>query len=137
LKKLFHLRNKQTSLVPRGSEGEQKYGSKNLDEICENKSECAQEETCTNTLAPQDLLNFDYSDPALWPSVISSKIWDMIVERGPLIIQDPNCHFLCNSDSRHFSINHYKRVLLNGEVSTRHWLVYSVTMDKVFCFCCK
>jgi hypothetical protein len=30
---------RNTSLVPRGNEGEQKYGSKNLDEeICENKS---------------------------------------------------------------------------------------------------
>jgi hypothetical protein len=50
--------------VPRGNEGEQKYGSKNLDEeICENKFKSAQEETSTNTLAPQDLLNFNYSDP--------------------------------------------------------------------------
>jgi hypothetical protein len=101
------------------------------------KSESAQEETSTNTLAPQDLLNFDYSDPSLSPPVISNKIQDMIVERGPLIIQDPNYHIPCNGENRHFSINHYKRVLLNGEVSTRHWLLYSVTTDKVFCFCCK
>jgi hypothetical protein len=55
-----------TLLVPRGNEGEQRYGSKNLyEEICENKFESAPEETSTNTLVPQDLLNFDYSDPAL------------------------------------------------------------------------
>jgi hypothetical protein len=91
--------------MPRGDEEEQKYGSKNLDEeICENKSEPAQEETSTHTLAPQDLLN---SDPALWTPVISNKIWDMTVERGPLIIQDPNYHFPRNSENRHFSINHF------------------------------
>jgi hypothetical protein len=124
--------------VPRGNEGEHKYGSKNLgEEICENKSDSAQEETTTITLAPQNLLNFDYSDPALWPPVISNKIWDMIVERGPLIIQDPNYYFSHNSENRYFSIYYYKQVLPNGEVSTRHWLVYSVTMDKVFYFCCK
>jgi hypothetical protein len=88
-------------------------------------------------LAQQDLLNSDYSDPALCPPVISNKIWDMIVERVPLIIQDPNYHFPHNSEVKHFSINHYKRVLPNGEVPTRHWLPYSVTTDKVFCFCCK
>jgi hypothetical protein len=61
----------------------------------------------------------------------------MIVERDSLIIQDTNYYFPRNYENRHFSISHYKQVLLNGEVSTRHWLVYSVTTDKVFCFCCK
>jgi hypothetical protein len=90
------------------------------EEICENKSESSQEETSTSTLTPQDLLNFDYSDRALWPPVISNKIQDMIVERGPLIIQDPNYHFPRNSENRHFSVNSYKRVHPNREVSTRH-----------------
>jgi hypothetical protein len=61
----------------------------------------------------------------------------MIVEISPLIIQDPNYHFHINSGNRHFSINHYERVLPNGEVSTRHWLVYSATTEEDFRFCCK
>ncbi|XP_042386467.1 zinc finger MYM-type protein 1-like [Zingiber officinale] len=50
----------------------------------------------------------------------------------PLNVDDPG-----NWDKIHFNPSHYKRQLPNSEKSDRRWLVYSISMDKIFCFCCK
>ncbi|XP_062011182.1 uncharacterized protein LOC133727793 [Rosa rugosa] len=62
-------------------------------------------------------------------------ITDFLVERGPK--RDNNVIFPKDKCDRCFSSKHYFRELPNGEKQERKWLVYSVSLDKVFCFCCK
>ncbi|XP_042415183.1 uncharacterized protein LOC122004345 [Zingiber officinale] len=57
------------------------------------------------------------------------------VERGPR--KDDGILFPLDNTGRYFNPSHYKRQLSNGEKSDRRWLVYSISMDKVLCFCCK
>ncbi|KAM6556436.1 hypothetical protein CsatB_003455 [Cannabis sativa] len=60
---------------------------------------------------------------------------NFIVERGPKrVIKD---EFTRDAFGRNFSSWHYIRELQNGEKQDRKWLIYSVSLDKVFCFCCK
>lgn len=61
---------------------------------------------------------------------------DEIIIRRPINdkIQDEYSH---NSSGRHFFKIHFQRVMLNGEIYKRRWLVYSQSTDKIYCFCCK
>ncbi|XP_023209461.1 zinc finger MYM-type protein 5-like [Centruroides sculpturatus] len=56
------------------------------------------------------------------------------MERGPHQIKE--FEFPINKGRRRFSPSHYLKVLSNGEVVERSWLIYSVTNDTVFCYCC-
>ncbi|XP_047326594.1 zinc finger MYM-type protein 5-like [Impatiens glandulifera] len=76
-------------------------------------------------------LNVD--DPGNWDKM--QNIRDFLVERGPKRYDD--ILFPLDNTGRHFNPSHYKRQLTNGEKSDRRWLVYSISMDKIFCFCCK
>ncbi|KAK4885651.1 hypothetical protein RN001_001922 [Aquatica leii] len=74
-------------------------------------------------------------DSALWNvSSITPKIRQILVERGPNQIK--NYDFPINQGRRRFLPSHYVKVLNNGELVERTWLIYSVTKDAVFCFCC-
>ncbi|XP_050504383.1 uncharacterized protein LOC126883185 isoform X1 [Diabrotica virgifera virgifera] len=75
------------------------------------------------------------SDPALW-NIFSmySETRQILVERGPYQIKEFD--FPINKGKRRFSSLHYSKMLSNGEVVERSWLIYSVTNDAVFCFCC-
>ena len=58
-----------------------------------------------------------------------------MVEKGPAARQHVDFSFPRDKSSgRHFSHSYYQRVLSNGEKQNRRWLVYSKTLDKIFCF---
>lgn len=48
-----------------------------------------------------------------------------------------NYKFPSNDIGRHCSANYYTRILSNGEQVLRDWLVYSLSQNCVYCFCCK
>lgn len=78
----------------------------------------------------------DFTDVAKWPLLVNSSIIDEIVIRGPVNNKIQNDKYPRNSNGRHFSNVHFQRVMPNGEIYDRRWLVYSQSTDKVFCFCC-
>ena len=64
----------------------------------------------------------------------SSETRQILVERGSH--QFKEFEFPINKGRRRFSPSHYLKVLSNSEVVERSWLLYSVTNDAGFCFCC-
>ena len=77
---------------------------------------------------------FDIDDPGNWNKT-DQNIRDFLVERGPK--RNNNVIFPKDHSDRCFAMKHYFRDLPNGEKQDRKWLVYSASLDKVFCFCCK
>ncbi|XP_052622654.1 uncharacterized protein LOC128127943 [Lactuca sativa] len=73
-------------------------------------------------------------DPSRWNN-ISTNLRDLIVENGPIKIYD--FKFPKGQNSRSFSTSLYMQKIPNGEKYERTWLVYSIDVDRVFCFCCK
>ncbi|XP_065650347.1 uncharacterized protein LOC136078502 [Hydra vulgaris] len=59
----------------------------------------------------------------------------LLIEHGPK--QVDQFDFPKDSMQRKFSKNHYNRWLVNGDEVRRHWLLYSVSNESVYCFCCK
>lgn len=76
------------------------------------------------------------SDPSTWPEIIIDEIRVILVTNGPV---SPDVHYDYPVDEfgRRFSPNCIKRKLKNGEVFMRSWVVYSKSVDAIFCFCCK
>ncbi|KAI3684618.1 hypothetical protein L6452_33842 [Arctium lappa] len=79
--------------------------------------------------------NIDIFAPRNW-DILDCKMIDVLVAKGPKrdlsVKKGPKDKF-----SKRFSATWYTRILSNGEKCDRDWLVYSVELDKVFCFCCK
>ncbi|KAF8114441.1 hypothetical protein N665_0037s0018 [Sinapis alba] len=65
------------------------------------------------------------------------KLRDYLLEKGPLPPPSEDYIFPKNVSGRHFSHRHYKRIMKNGDMQQRCWLVYSTTFNKIYCFCCK
>ncbi|XP_065684883.1 zinc finger MYM-type protein 1-like [Hydra vulgaris] len=65
---------------------------------------------------------------------MSSQTRQLLVERGPNQIKE--FEFPINKGKRRFLPSYYSKVLSNGEVVERSWLMYSIASDAVFCFCC-
>ena len=85
-------------------------------------------------LVNDNVFSVDYFDPANWDK-IGQSYRDLLVEKGPIRITNidfPRYHL-----GRHFSSKHYTRTMPNGFENDRTWLIYSISLDKVFCFCCK
>lgn len=45
--------------------------------------------------------------------------------------------FPLNEEGRKFNIIHCNQKMPKGELILRYWLIYSVSKDSVFCFCCR
>ncbi|KAL7591381.1 hypothetical protein Lser_V15G33666 [Lactuca serriola] len=73
-------------------------------------------------------------DPSRWNN-ISTNLRDLIVEKGPIKIYD--FKFPKDQHLRSFSTSLYMQKIPNGEKYERTWLVYSIDVGRVFCFCCK
>lgn len=79
------------------------------------------------------LVTLDFEDPGMWPE-LNDRILTHLVEKGPKQI-DNICFPI--SSGRKFNPKYYTRVLSNGDKVRRSWLVYSVSKNSIFCFCCK
>ncbi|XP_042415429.1 zinc finger MYM-type protein 1-like [Zingiber officinale] len=108
------------------NENEELVEAANFIESNENLEEDSQHEKLDSTLNLQD--------PENWNN-ISQKLRDYLIEMGPKRVND--FLFPKDSNNRHFDSSHYTRVMTNGQTIDRRWLVYSISLDKIFCFCCK
>ncbi|XP_074351455.1 uncharacterized protein LOC141690567 [Apium graveolens] len=102
-----------------------------------------QDETNAEDSVAEDVVDYNKSygpldiyDPGNWNQKKQS-FRDLLVERGPIRICQVDFEFPKDNRRRHFSEDYYTKFLPNGEKQDRRWLVYSVAVNKVFCFCCK
>ena len=68
---------------------------------------------------------------------MTNLICDLIIVQDPILPQGPDSRFSLNNEKIHFTIKYCHRILPNGKVSQRRWLLYSESADKFFCLCCK
>ncbi|XP_022866074.1 zinc finger MYM-type protein 5-like, partial [Olea europaea var. sylvestris] len=78
--------------------------------------------------------SLDLVDPSNWGNM-NTNLRDLIVMKGP--VRENDLIFPKDGANRHFLSTHYIRRLPNREKYDRKWLIYSKSLDKVFCFCCK
>ncbi|XP_042396762.1 zinc finger MYM-type protein 5-like [Zingiber officinale] len=108
------------------NENEELVEAANLIESNENLEEDSQPEKLNSTM--------NLEDPGNWNN-IDQKLRDYLIEMSPKRVND--FLFPKDSNNRHFDSSHYTRVMANGQTLDRRWLVYSILLDKIFCFCCK
>ncbi|XP_055375146.1 uncharacterized protein LOC129607916 [Condylostylus longicornis] len=88
-----------------------------------------------NTIAncnPNDFYPVDdLSDPAKWPE-LTDEIINKLIRIGPTQI----VNFKNTGQFGKFDPVHYQRRLVNGNTVPRPWLVYSISKNAVYCFCC-
>ncbi|XP_062085682.1 uncharacterized protein LOC133791782 [Humulus lupulus] len=102
-----------------------------------NENEELNQTVNENENTSSDVFNFpfDIDDPGNWDRIGHINMTNFIVERGlKRVIKE---EFTRDASGRNFYSWHYIRELPNGEKQDRKWLIYSVSLDKVFCFCCK
>ena len=77
----------------------------------------------------------DVDDPGTWPTLLTNKIIDILIEQGPK--QITNFNFPVDESGRKFSPSYYIKTLVNDEKISRDWLCYSKKLNRIFCFACK
>ncbi|XP_050548537.1 uncharacterized protein LOC126910199 [Daktulosphaira vitifoliae] len=76
----------------------------------------------------------DYDDPGKWQN-ITDKLRVYLLENSSSKII--NYNFPSNDEGRKFSISHYNRIMGNCEKLVRNWLLYSKSLNRVFCIYCR
>lgn len=99
-----------------------------------NSSGTEDTESISSTFTPSETSSHNFHDPALWPKVLTDNVRMSIIEIGP--IQVENFKFPSDDNNRSFSPIYYYKTLSNTEKVHKNWLVYSITNDSVYCFCC-
>jgi len=77
---------------------------------------------------------YNNDDPGNWPQNINDKLRIYLVKNPPSKIK--NYKFPSNYEGRKFSVIHYNRIMANGENVLRNWLLYSKSLNRVFCLYC-
>ncbi len=78
------------------------------------------------------------TDPAIWPSPLTDRIWTLeLVCRGPIRLPPDFVFHRNESDGRSCHHQYFKKTLVSGEKMARSWLMYSMKNNSLFCFCCK
>ncbi|XP_048621665.1 zinc finger MYM-type protein 1-like [Brassica napus] len=104
------------------------------DNLSEKENEDVNDQVQDNTDMGRIL---DIYDPGNWGQV-KPALKLVMVEKGPAQRLPSDFIFPREKASgRHFSHAYYTRSLSNGKKQDRRWLVYSKTLDKIFCICCK
>lgn len=65
-----------------------------------------------------------------------SRFRDLMVERGPYLMDQNNYFPVNDDDGRHFDGKWFYTFLNNGEKVRRQWLLYSISKNAIFCFPC-
>ena len=97
----------------------------------EEDNEIGNEDTQNVGASEKACFPFNIDDPGNWNKT-DRNIRELLVEKGPK--REVNVIFPKDDFGRCFSSKHYLRDLPNGEKQDRKWLVYSVSLDKIFCF---
>lgn len=74
------------------------------------------------------------SNPATWPPIRNNKFINHIMTTGPVQIYIDN--YPKKNTERHFSNCHYSKKFANNETVQHRWLIYSVSKDRVYYYCC-
>ncbi|XP_060858770.1 zinc finger MYM-type protein 5-like [Metopolophium dirhodum] len=80
-------------------------------------------------------ININFNDPGCWPTM-TSRFRDLMVERGPYLMDQNNYFPVNDEDGRHFDGKWFYKFLNNGEKVRRQWLLYSKSKNAIFCFAC-
>lgn len=77
----------------------------------------------------------NFNDPGYWPTM-NSRFRDLMVGRGPYLIDQNNYFPVNDDDGRHFDGKWFFKFLNNGEKVRRQWLLYNTSKMQFFCFAC-
>ncbi|XP_050527787.1 zinc finger MYM-type protein 5-like [Daktulosphaira vitifoliae] len=111
------------------SKTEQNKVNENLQQL--SKDLLLQEDTENKKVQDDEI---DYDDPGKWQN-ITDKLRVYLIENSSSKII--NYNFPSNDEGRKFSITHYNRIMGNGEKVVRNWLLYSKSLNRVFCLYCR
>ncbi|XP_050520576.1 zinc finger MYM-type protein 5-like [Daktulosphaira vitifoliae] len=138
---LQFLQSSQSSCSNDNFNNEEEILNENVDIFFPHSNEISEEPISHNldsTTILSPIKNNDLTDPYNWPDSINSDLRAEIVKLGPKRKIDMK-YLLSKIDKaeRQFSNSFYSRKLSNGEFIDRQRLVYSISCDCVYYFCCK